>query len=260
VKRIALGKQIREVAATLLSPTEIYTRLKLHGQGFGIAAIFWGLWLFSPGPAHVSLALHSMHFRSAADPCGLLLAGRQSRAVSVAAVRKRDSHMDVAAQERRAVVHVLAADRGHKTETGGRAACGDLTALVLTYLHGFGGTMGEINRRNCDVEQARGSGATSGASKHPEDGRTTMLIQGVSTRDCPGNRSSKAAISNWQLADGRNMAQTFRRNTSYRHRGTEILGTFRRALTRFARSRLLKVTRHREDRRPLDALSDHHPA
>ena len=64
----------------------------------------------------------------------------------------------------------------------------------------------ETLSRQCHFEQARGSGATEGASKNPEDGRTAMLIQGVSTRDCPGNRSSKAAVGNWQLANGRSTA------------------------------------------------------
>ena len=41
----------------------------------------------------------------------------------------------------------------------------------------------------CHLEQTRGSEATEGASKDPEDVRTPMLIQGVSAMDCPGTRT-----------------------------------------------------------------------
>jgi hypothetical protein len=49
--------------------------------------------------------------------------------------------------------------------------------------------------KHCHLEQARGSEATESASKDPEDGYTTMLIQGVSAMDCPGNRISLPQFS-----------------------------------------------------------------
>src|SRR5260370_40282073 len=47
----------------------------------------------------------------------------------------------------------------------------------------------------CHPERVRGSGATEGESKDPEDASSAMLIQGVLLRDCPGNSISRPRCS-----------------------------------------------------------------
>ena len=47
----------------------------------------------------------------------------------------------------------------------------------------------------CHPERVRGSGATEGESKDPEDVSSAMLIQGVFLRDCPGNSISRPRCS-----------------------------------------------------------------